>query len=65
MIEAELITPEEAYQRVKAGEAVLVCAYNDDEAFKKFRLEGAISYGDFSSRAPEFSQDQEIIFYCA
>jgi hypothetical protein len=65
MIEAELITPEEAYQRVKAGKAVLVCAYNDDEAFKKFRLEGAISYGDFSSRAPEFSQDQEIIFYCA
>ena len=65
MIEAELITPEEAYPRVKAGEAVLVCAYNDDEAFKKYRLEGAISYGDFSSRAPEISKDQEIIFYCA
>ena len=65
MTEAELITPEEAYPRVKAGKAVLVCAYNDDEAFQKNRLQGAISYGDFSSRAPEISKDQEIIFYCA
>jgi len=65
MTEAELITPEEAYPRVKAGKAVLVCAYNDDEAFQKNRLQGAISYGDFSSRSPEISKDQEIIFYCA
>ena len=65
MTEAELITPEEAYPRVKAGKAFLVCAYNDDEAFQKNRLQGAISYGDFSSRAPEISKDQEIIFYCA
>lgn len=65
MTEAELITPEETYPRVKAGIAVLVCAYNDDEAFRKNRLQGAISYGDFSSRAPEISKDQEIIFYCA
>lgn len=65
MTEVELITPEEAYPMVKAGEAVLVCAYNDDEAFRKYRLEGAISYGDFSSRVLEFSKDQEIIFFCA
>ena len=65
MTEAELITPEETYPRVKAGIAVLVCAYNDDEAFQKNRLQGAISYGYFSSRAPEISKDQEIIFYCA
>ncbi len=65
MTETELITPEEAYPMVKAGKAVLVCAYNDDEAFKKYRLEGAISYGDFSSQVPEFSKDQEIIFFCA
>jgi hypothetical protein len=65
MAEAARITPEEAYSRVKSGKALLVCAYNDDEAFKKNRLEGAISYGEFASRIPVISKDQEIIFYCA
>ncbi len=65
MAEAEKITPQEAYSRVKTGKALLVCAYNDDEAFKKNRLSGAISYAEFVSRIPSISKDQEIIFYCA
>lgn len=65
MAEAARIAPEEAYARVKSGATLLVCAYNDDEAFKKNRLEGAISYGEFSSRVPGLSKDREIIFYCA
>ncbi|MEN6464502.1 MAG: ArsR family transcriptional regulator [Syntrophaceae bacterium] len=65
MTEAERITPEDAYSKVKSGEAILVCAYNDDEAFKKNRLEGAISYGEFSSMVPALAKDREIIFYCA
>ena len=65
MTEAERITPEEAYSEVKSGRAILVCAYNDDEAFKKNKLEGAISYGEFSSRIPGIPKDQKIIFYCA
>jgi len=64
-MEAAKITPEEAYSKVKSGNALLVCAYNDDEAFKKNKLEGAISYGDFAARIPALSRDQEIIFYCA
>lgn len=64
-METERITPEKAYPRVKSGEAILVCAYNDDEAFRKNKLEGAISYGEFSSRVPGLAKNQEIIFYCA
>lgn len=64
-MEAARITPQDSYPKVKSGAALLVCAYNDDDAFKKYRLEGAISYGEFSSRAPSLPKEQEIIFYCA
>jgi len=59
------ISPAEAYQKVKAGTALLVCAYPDDETFRKMQLEGAISLKEFESRLPGLKKDQEIIFYCA
>jgi hypothetical protein len=59
------ISPAEAYQKVKAGTALLVCAYPDDATFKKMQLEGAISLKEFESRLPGLKKDQEIIFYCA
>ncbi|HEX7503921.1 MAG TPA: hypothetical protein VF336_01530, partial [Syntrophales bacterium] len=44
------ISPAEAYPKVKAGTALLVCAYPEDETFKKMQLEGAISLKEFESR---------------
>ena len=57
------ISPAEAYQKVKAGSALLVCAYPDDATFRKMQLEGAISFKQFESRLPDLKKDQEIIFY--
>jgi hypothetical protein len=57
------VLPAEAYQKAKAGTALLVCAYPDDETFKKMQLEGAISLKEFESRLPGLKKDQEIIFY--
>jgi hypothetical protein len=57
------ISPAEAYQKMKAGTALLVCAYPDDETFRKMQLEGAISFKEFESRLPSLKKDQEIIFY--
>ncbi|MBM4276481.1 MAG: ArsR family transcriptional regulator [Deltaproteobacteria bacterium] len=65
MTEPERISPEEAHQKLKAGEALLVCAYEDEEKFKKVRLEGAISLGEFKLRLDSLTKDQEIVFYCA
>ncbi len=65
MEEAQRITPEEARPKVKSGKAVLVCAYNDEEAFKKMMLEGAISYSEFFSCLPRYVKNLEVIFYCA
>jgi hypothetical protein len=63
MAEPPRISPAEAYQKVKAGSALLVCAYPEDETFRKMQLEGAISYREFESRLPGLKKDQEIIFY--
>jgi hypothetical protein len=59
------VSPAEAYQKVKAGTALLVCAYPEDATFRKMQLEGAISFKEFESRLPSLKKDQEIIFYCA
>ena len=57
-------SPEEAHDKVQAGEALLVCAYESDEKFYEMALEGAISYGEFSQRRESLPRDMELIFYC-
>lgn len=59
------IPPEETRKKVLSGEAILVCAYEDEEKFRKTRLEGAISQQEFRNKIESLSKDQEIIFYCA
>jgi len=46
-----IITADDAYKKTISGEALLVCAY-DDERFEKFNLEGAISFREFESMVP-------------
>ena len=65
MTEPERISPREVYEKLKAGAAVLVCAYEDNEKFKTLRLEGAISFTEFRSNLPSLSKNREIVFYCA
>ena len=65
MAEPERVSAEEVYGKLKAGTAILVCAYEDEEKFKNFHLEGAISLKQFESKLSSLSKDQEIAFYCA
>ena len=64
MSEPERIPVEEVHSKLKSGGALLVCAYEDEEKFKKLRLEGAISFSAFQSKLSSLSKDQEIVFYC-
>lgn len=65
MAEPTRISPQEVRDKVLAGTALLVCAYDDEDKFKNNNLEGAISFSDFMSRLPSLSKAQEIVFYCA
>ena len=63
MLEPERISATEVREKLKAGKALLVCAYEDDAKFKMMRLQGAISLNEFVAKLPFLSKDQEIIFY--
>jgi hypothetical protein len=65
MAEPERINPQEAYNKLTTGVALLVCAYDDEEKFRMNDLERAISLDEFKSKFPSLPKDQEIIFYCA
>ena len=64
MAELERISPEEVYKKLKNGTALLVCAYDDDDKFRRMHLEGAISLSTLNSKLPSLPKDQEIVFYC-
>ncbi len=64
MITATRISQEDARRRVLSGEALLVCAYDDEAKFRTMRLEGAISFSEFKGRTGSLPKNQEIIFYC-
>lgn len=63
MSEVMRIPPEEARQKVLAGQALLVCAYADDAKFSRHHLDGAIPLSAFQAGIDGLSRDQEIIFY--
>jgi hypothetical protein len=58
------ISPEEAIKKVKSGEALLVCAY-EDENCKTLLFEGALFRSELESKLDTLPKTQEIIFYCS
>ena len=62
---AARITPQDAYEKVKTGQAILVCGYEGEDRFKALHLEMAISFDEFQKMLPALPRDREIIFYCA
>ena len=65
MADVERIPVEAARQRVQNGQALLVCAYEDEAKCGSMRLEGAITTGELKGRLGSLPKSQEIITYCA
>ncbi len=55
----------ETRRKAKAGEALLVCAYEDRTKCDALHLEGALSLQEFLGRRDEIPKTQEVVFYCA
>ena len=64
-MEPERISPNDVHERLESGEALLVCAYSDEETCKKMNLQGSISLIEFESNLSSLSKEKEIVFYCA
>jgi hypothetical protein len=65
MAEVPRIDVEGAHKKVAAGQALLVCAYEDEAKCRALNLDGSIPLSNFKSRAGSLPKSQEIIFYCA
>ena len=60
----ERISVEEARSRSQAGNAILVCAYNDQKCEGKM-LEGALTRRELEEKLLSLPEEQEIIIYCS
>ena len=63
MSEIERVSPEEVRAKMQAGNAMLVCAYDDDGKYRKMRLDGSIALSEFKAGISGIPKDKEIIFF--
>jgi hypothetical protein len=62
---AQRIEPNEAHRKASSKQAVLVCAYDDEDKCNRMRLEGGMSLKELQSRESSLDRNTELIFYCA
>jgi rhodanese-related sulfurtransferase len=55
----------QARNDVEVSDALLVCAYDNQEKFDKNHLAGAIPLDDLRAQEVSLSKQRELIFYCA
>ena len=65
MADVPRIDVSEARHKVEAGQALLVCAYDDEAKCGRMKLAGSITFAELRGRLPSLPKSQEIIFYCA
>lgn len=54
-----------AHQKAADGEALLICAYEDEKRCQPIRLENSIVMRELMEQLPWLPREQELIFYCA
>jgi rhodanese-related sulfurtransferase len=65
MAQATRIDPRETRKKIESGEALLVCAYDDEEKCNQMHLEGAMNLQELEEKLAEIPKEKELIFYCA
>jgi hypothetical protein len=59
------ISADQARRKVESGRALLVCAYDDEEKWRKFMFEGALNLKQLEARLSSLPEGVDILFYCA
>ena len=58
------IEPNVAHDRAEDGDALIVCAYEDEDTCADMGVENAIPLSRFEEQVDDLDRRQEIIFYC-
>lgn len=64
MSKATRMDATQAFQKSRDGEALLVCAYDDDKKCEDLRLAGSLNLREFTKMRASIPKDKEIVFYC-
>lgn len=64
MSEIERIEPQPAHQHSRESDALLICAYEDEDKCRDMALSGSIPLARLSGRERELDKGTELIFYC-
>ncbi len=59
---AARITAQQARRLVDAGQALLVCAYDDEQKCRDAGVSGALTHREFIARLPGIPKTQNIVF---
>jgi hypothetical protein len=55
----------EAWTKSQSGDAILVCAYDDEAKCRGTLLKGALTLQELEARLPALPRGKAIYFYCA
>jgi hypothetical protein len=58
------VSAAEVRERLSSSDALLVCAYEDQEKCEKLRLAGALTFNELKAMVTSMSSARELIFYC-
>ncbi len=64
MTEAPRIDVVAAHRKVAEGEALLICAYEDESRCNRIRLDGSLTMNDLEEVLAWLPKNKELIFYC-
>ena len=65
MTDVARISVQEARQKTASGQAMLICAYDDEEKCNKINLQGATTLKRLEALQASLPKNRELIFYCA
>ncbi len=58
------ISADEARRRAESGQALLVCAYDDDQKCRAAGVTGSLTHREFVAQLASIPKDRELIFFC-
>lgn len=62
---APKIDAQQAQNRLSAGDALLVCAYDDEQKCRSMQFGGALTLQEFERRKATIDRSSDILLYCA
>lgn len=59
------VSPNRAWEMLEDQDALLICAYDDEDKCRDLKLPGSISRNELGKREDALEKDRWLVFYCA